>query len=1051
MPANKLPPFVSDTGSGFDNLDMAPPFYFQGMTARVFPLRARAAVLQNLVDNQLNIMPPEMGRFRVVAPFVMMMMLDYGKLAVQAANLGWLAQHEITFHVPLAWWVKKGDEWEFKEFCWVAPFIFVDSEIALDLGRKVYGWPKLLATQTPRNSEWMEDPRSPDVTAAFSTKVFPSFYDGAKQVDRVFLEVFKETVALPPITLGRPTGDASMSAPWQLTTRMAQSVFGLTRDFIAMMSAFGLTRRDNSVPNSPEQIIQHIASNLLNPASNIGYNTLNLKQFRDTSSPTHACYQSLTNARMVVKAFNEGGMLGDLNMMVGDATGGFTIRLAHWPSLPIVSTLGLETTRTWEGPECKYSELSPVLPFWYDVDMSWERGKNLGWRTLDGKWRIEDTPIRPVSDNHETESRFNTTVGALQTLAGPFVFSNTTLRVLPLAADAKTLQQFLDNYLNEPLASRTGPMPMRFEVWTDAQGDGALAYVYWVISSFDKVISLSNDVGNWANREAATYIPVRWMCRQSHATAMAQDPDAPAPAEGADDPWVLGGVGLVPISTYMDNAVAMISNSEVLGINTLCAEFVDTPRAWDADATPDLEHTLLTIRAEVLPALDVGQKAEERALIEVCTGELAQSSDKERRYRKRSKWRDAFAGETVRMKHLANNDARSAELGSAMALGLELLTRRREINLFTLKQFRHVEYPDRACFQSLQLIKRRIEHVFDIQEIDTPVHLRIHDYASQQLVKKLGLLTTFAFKQDGGLVYDVVPLRPFMMRTTYLQELGQRLAYRVNTDAWNEITLPESALLGPRSDGIAYSNQMQVEIDDTDPARLEHLVQTLCANEQALGTTRENARMLVDKFAPQTVLSAMLSREWGHAGTDSRWRKATKHLTAELKRRLEGVVPGRQNAIEDAFYAAAIREHLDKNAREYLGFECQDQMKLVALLREISAQTDRAFDPESASIARFATLQARLDELPAMAKSGAVTESVQRRCYEIEWRFRRAGDEISTSRPWEGTKGDMDDRVRAAGIETIRSVLQEERERMLWMLGKGAQKADFLAPEWLEG
>ena len=118
------------------------------MTARVFPLRANIDSLQRFVDGHLNFIPPEVGRFRVPAPYVYLMMLDYGKLALEAANLGWLAQREIMFCVPLEWYKVVDGRWVFSDWATVAPFIYVDDDLSMGAG--------------PDRLRLAEDPREAD-------------------------------------------------------------------------------------------------------------------------------------------------------------------------------------------------------------------------------------------------------------------------------------------------------------------------------------------------------------------------------------------------------------------------------------------------------------------------------------------------------------------------------------------------------------------------------------------------------------------------------------------------------------------------------------------------------------------------------------------------------------------------------------------------------------------------------------------------------------------------------------------------------------------------
>ena len=124
---------------------------------------------------------------------------------------------------------------------------------------------------------------------------------------------------------------------------------------------------------------------------NLTANTLNLKQFRRSRKPEQYCYQALTNGPMTLTSFNRLGMLGEERVLLGDVSGGYSIKLYEWPSLPIVDMLGLEVARRWNGDGVDVAELRPVLPFWYDVNMEYEAGYNLAYRSDNGVWHEECT------------------------------------------------------------------------------------------------------------------------------------------------------------------------------------------------------------------------------------------------------------------------------------------------------------------------------------------------------------------------------------------------------------------------------------------------------------------------------------------------------------------------------------------------------------------------------------------------------------------------------------------------------------------------------------
>src|SRR5690349_15189672 len=78
-----------------------PPFAFQGVTARVFPLQAKKERLVAFCEEYLDL-PPEIAEFQVVFPLVYLAVLNYGKMSSSNKAFGWVSQHEISFLVPLA-------------------------------------------------------------------------------------------------------------------------------------------------------------------------------------------------------------------------------------------------------------------------------------------------------------------------------------------------------------------------------------------------------------------------------------------------------------------------------------------------------------------------------------------------------------------------------------------------------------------------------------------------------------------------------------------------------------------------------------------------------------------------------------------------------------------------------------------------------------------------------------------------------------------------------------------------------------------------------------
>jgi hypothetical protein len=245
------------------------------------------------------------------------------------------------------------------------------------------------------------------------------------------------------------------------------------------------------------------------------------------------------------------------------------------------------------------------MPFWIDVNVLYQQGINLAWRTRDSVWKdgtgAQINPAqKPTSDADAPP--YNTTVASvIEAVAGPFQFSGTRIRVLPLLAHRRRLQEFLDTDINDALGSPmlredgTGEEHVRLSVWArppipvnDGRPvGGEFAYVYLTALSYAAVTSKTNNIGDWAKYELSFLIPVKFE-RQT-----------------ADGTWKVEGVGLVPAFSFMDDSIGAVSRVEVLGIPTISATFVRPESVWLAEGEPSSRalQTLLRLDAEVIPAL----------------------------------------------------------------------------------------------------------------------------------------------------------------------------------------------------------------------------------------------------------------------------------------------------------------------------------------------------------------------------------------------------------------------------------------------------------------
>ncbi len=891
--ADIMPRFGDLNGSGYYSLPLKPPFAITNLSCRLFPLRANLQTLQGFCNNYVNIVPQEVGYFRACSPYLFLMMLDYGRLALEATNLGWFSQHEIMFCVPVEWYRLEKGKLQFQDWCMLTPFIFVDDDLSLNMGRTVAGWPKTLASMTPTLSAWMQNPNAPVNEATASAMVFPELYSGRKEEQRVFLEIARDA---PVSNLTMPFDARNAMMPWTIASNVADAVSRLGRDAVNAMNGMGfMPQHAGSTRENYERMMKNAARSLNPIQPNMTSNILNLKQFRASENPDRYCYQALTIGAMKFTTFNGMGLLGEQAVMGGDISGGYTIKLHEWPSMPITRLLGLDVLKRWHGNGAHVAEIKPVMPYWYDANMIYDTGYNVAWRSRkDHTWHDrEGKTYPPARERGAVVARdllYNTTLGtAAKPVAGPFRFAGTTIRVLPLLAWRETLQKFLDEYLNAPLT----PTGDRFEVWAPA--DSEHAHVYMTATSFGAVTSATNNIGDWANSGLSFFIPVRRY------------------KAGQTGPV---GVGLVPAFTYVDNVTAALARSEVQGIPTVVASFIEAESSWMSEdgPSPTARQTLLRVDAEVLPVIGEGEKTQKRTIVEIVGGPSVDQSG--------MGWRNVdvrFSGilreELLRKKDTAAR--RPDEMKRARALALELLANRSPIALYTMKQFRDNADPDNACYQSIVRAQHKLVEVLDMREIEHSLVVRIHDYPTQQLVNTLGLISKPIIGDGLGIAYGLKPIRPFWMRVTMIECLGEPMTFRASTEEWTDSE--EFASYFDTEKNVGVGEGMDCIQNEGDPRQMVKTAEDWFAfrseepGERNL--TIAEARGVVEHIDPQMVIDSLLSREWGNWYEQARWRAGRRDLLAEYQQTLSGAPAEDMGHWEQAFFKNAL-QHLGKRPGE---------------------------------------------------------------------------------------------------------------------------------------
>ena len=120
----------------------------------------------------------------------------------------------------------------------------------------------------------------------------------------------------------------------------------------------------------------------------------------------------------------------------------------------------------------------------------------------------------------------------------------------------------------------------------------------------------------------------------------------------------------------------------------------------------------------------------------------------------------------------------------AKALALELLAHEAPFNWVHLKQYRDAADTERACYQAAVHTKRSITRIYDIREIESRVHVRMHRLSGHPIVQGLGLKVKSVDSTGGQVVDNLQPIRPFWMRVSLREQLGTVIAWRALGPHW---------------------------------------------------------------------------------------------------------------------------------------------------------------------------------------------------------------------------------------------------------------------------
>ena len=736
-----------------------------GVSFQIYPLKASMARLTEFCDLYLNC-THEVDRppffFRPALPYVLLQIVDYGRMQIEWQNAGWFGARELCFTIPLEFYRRRGNELVFCDWATIAPFIFANNPVSVRNGREVYGWPKVAMQMDDLTP--ILDPLDRDLVIRLNLEV-PAPPNSA-QKDRFvpFLDVVREPA--PFQSVFRTSGDLITAAP----NALAKSVSFMS-DAARSFADFGAYQQFNDMgylQAASDMGFQYLKAVLPRVIGDrriapfpqpIGYagSAINLKQFRDAENPNTACYQAITRSIMTLERLNDAGLLLDLTS--GDPPSGrFLLRLFPQTIQPIVENLGLEVAGYDSVGDWTVALLEPQLPFWMNADLNYGQGETLCWRSKCSGWS-EDVPLPappPVDPKNPGIPYVPMGSGALQEISGPFTFPTLTVRVLPLLANYEKLREYCKKYLCD---QQLGGTPYKFKPWGP--------YVYLLAASYDQLTAKLNSAGLSTDQEVAIIVPIR---------IYRHDPKA------GD---TLVKVGLLPAFTFVGCQVSAITDREVYGRPTLLSELESPPTNWmNVRSKPDqLSQPLLNILTQILPSDYVGAEVKKRSVLEIHRGRYPSSPAPP------SKplwdWAHKLLWDYRGKVETASNQSGPLEI--VVTAMLATIFYKLPIFSVALKEFMDADDLSKACLRALVQVSRSIDPMNGIGEFAHPLHLEIPRYDTLPIVESLGLevkcTTTKWDSEIGNVEVDIIePIRPFWIQMAMSGGDSKNLCLRAGTE-----------------------------------------------------------------------------------------------------------------------------------------------------------------------------------------------------------------------------------------------------------------------------
>lgn len=280
---------------GPSSMELVPPYKFNKLEIRSFPVLADPLKLQKLVDH-LNIAPPEVCEFRAIGNVAFMQLAVYPYLESEPDPTGWFTENELSFNILVACGKRVDGVFVPDALAYYFPFIYVDNDFAIATGREVFGYPK----------------------------VGSEMHFGAAGEAEIFS---LQTLALPV------TGADERARIVKLVEILETERLSGWKKIVAEVE--GIVSEFSDLVFGPNGIVADASMGLFDSFANVfgkeQIGIVSLKQFRDAADPTRACYQAVVSTQFKIDTWHQCAPL----------PGRYAARIAREASMPIIDALGL--------------------------------------------------------------------------------------------------------------------------------------------------------------------------------------------------------------------------------------------------------------------------------------------------------------------------------------------------------------------------------------------------------------------------------------------------------------------------------------------------------------------------------------------------------------------------------------------------------------------------------------------------------------------------------------------------------------------------------------